>query len=100
MLARVIAHRADAPDRARQRAEGRADLDLEIDAHPSPDRLAVDAVGNMDAGDVGHPVRVVAEDGQAHRAQPRGHRATRRRMPGEADGSPSPSATRAHSRAP
>jgi hypothetical protein len=38
MLHRIVAHRPDPPHRARERAEGGADLDLEILAHPAADR--------------------------------------------------------------
>ena len=41
----------------------RPDLDLELLAHRCAHGFAVDAFGDVDAGDIGHAVRVVAEHG-------------------------------------
>src|SRR5436305_935998 len=59
LLAAVVAHRADPPDPAAQRPERGADLDAEILEEPGPDALAVDALRDVDAGDVRHLVREV-----------------------------------------
>src|SRR5207302_9667283 len=79
-----IAHRADAPDPPLERSEGRADLDAEIVEHQAADRLTVDAAGDYHAGNVGHLVSSVAEEGKVHGRQPLAERGARRAVAGEA----------------
>src|SRR5262245_22124987 len=53
---RRVAHGADAPDLALQRAERRADLDAEIVNETAPDAELVDAVRHDDGRQEGQPM--------------------------------------------
>ena len=84
LLAAGVAHRPDPPDPPREGAERGPDLDPEVLEHHRPHRVAGHPLGDLDAGDVGHLVALVAEAREPHRVEPRDEGAARPRVPLEA----------------
>ena len=66
----VVAHGAYAPDLAGQGAEAGADFDVEVVQQSGAQLVAVDAIGDVHTGDVGHFVADVAVGFEVHALYP------------------------------
>ena len=98
-LAAGVAHRSDAPDPSRQRAEGGSYLDPEVLEHHGAHRIAGDAARNLHSGDIRHLMGLISEAHESHRIEPRANGATARAWRAKRSSRPSCRAIRAHSRA-